>query len=97
LLQELQVTVGVTGFTFSGGTEQRCHVVLTFNVSFVCEVQIATVGLGFAGEGVFQALFRARAFECCHGYLLVGFTLIALTKLPENRQISLLPTNRLIN
>jgi hypothetical protein len=75
--------VGVTCFTFSGGTEQGCHVVLTFNVSFVREVQIATVGLGFACEGVFQALFRARAFKCCHGYLLVDFESIALAGSPE--------------
>jgi hypothetical protein len=27
--------------------------------------------LRLACEGVFQALFRARAFECCHVYLLV--------------------------
>jgi hypothetical protein len=73
----------VTCLTFSGGTEQGCHIVLTFNVSFVREVQIATVGLGFASEGVLQALFRARAFECCHGYLLVGFESIALTESPE--------------
>jgi hypothetical protein len=80
--------MGVACFTFSGGTEQCGHVVLTFNVSFVREVQIATVGLGFACEGVFQALFRARAFECCHEYLLVGITLIALAGSPENPHVS---------
>jgi hypothetical protein len=70
LLEELEVTVSVTGFAFSGRTEQSCNIVLTFNVSLVCEIQIATVSLRLACEGVFQALFRARAFECCHGYLL---------------------------
>jgi hypothetical protein len=67
LLEKLEVAVSVTGFAFSGRAEQSGDVVLTFNVSFVCEVQIATVGLRLACEGVFQALFRARAFKCCHG------------------------------
>ena len=45
LLKPLEVTVGMTGFAFGGGAEQRCHVVLAFYVSLVREIQIATVSL----------------------------------------------------
>ncbi len=56
----------VAGFAFSGGAEQGRHIVLAFDVGLVCEVQIAAVGLGFAGEGGLQVFFRPGAFECCH-------------------------------
>jgi hypothetical protein len=64
------VTVRVTGFAFSGRAEQRCHVWLTFDVSFVCEIQITAVGLRFAGKCGFQVFFRFGAFESSHGNLL---------------------------
>jgi hypothetical protein len=41
--------------------------------------------LRLACEGVFQALFRARAFECCHGYLL-DVEKNALTDLSKTNQ-----------
>ena len=31
--------------TFSGGAKQRCHVVLTFNIGLVCEIEVTAIGL----------------------------------------------------
>ena len=45
LLKPLEVTVGVTGLAFGGRTEQRCHIVLAFNVGLVREIQVTAVGL----------------------------------------------------
>ena len=49
--------MGVTGFAFSGRTENRCHVVIAFDIGLLGEIEVATVGLAFPGEGVFQILF----------------------------------------
>jgi hypothetical protein len=54
--------MGVTCFTFSGGTENSCYVVCTSNVSHVCEIQITAVGFGFASECGLQGLFSLCAF-----------------------------------
>ncbi len=72
LLQPLKVAVGMPGFAFRGGAEQRCDIRLTFNVSFVCEIQVTAVRLGFAGKCGFQVFFRSGAFESSHGNLLGG-------------------------
>ena len=53
---EFQVAVGVAGFAFGGGAEHRGHVVVAFHVGLLREVEIAAVGLAFAGEGVLQVL-----------------------------------------
>jgi hypothetical protein len=60
----------VAGLALGRGAEQRCHVVLAFDVGLVCEVQITAVGLRFAGEGVLQVLFGLRSFQA-HDILLV--------------------------
>ncbi|MCY1530000.1 hypothetical protein D9M68_651730 [compost metagenome] len=57
----------MAGFAFGGRAEQGRHVVLAFHVGLVREIQVTAVGLGFTGEGVFQALLGFRAFQCGHG------------------------------
>ena len=61
----------VAGFALGGGAEQRCHIVLAFNVGLVCEVQVTTVRLRLAGKGVLQVLLGLGTLQCCHGVLLV--------------------------
>jgi hypothetical protein len=70
VFQEFQVPVGMAGFTFGGGAEQHRHVVLAFHVGLVGEVEVAAVGLRFAGKGVLQVLFGLRTLQG-HGVLLV--------------------------
>ena len=53
------MAVRVAGLALGGGAEQRGDVVLAFHVGLVREVQVAPVGLRFAGEGVLQVLFGA--------------------------------------
>jgi hypothetical protein len=69
--QIVKVAMCVTGFTLSGGTEQRGDLRMALNVGLVCEVQITTVGLAFAGEGVLQVLVGFRALEIRHDDLLL--------------------------
>jgi hypothetical protein len=57
------MTMGMTGFTFSGGTEHSGNIVEAFDVSFVREVKVTTIGLRFASKSVFQMAFGFRAFE----------------------------------
>jgi hypothetical protein len=63
------MTVGVPGFTFSGGTKYGRNIVLAFDIGLRSEVQIAPVGLRFASERVLQVLMRLGALEL-HDYLL---------------------------
>ena len=60
------MAVRVAGLAFGGRAEQRGHVVLAFDVGLVCEVQIAAVGLRFAGEGVLQIVVGLGTFEALH-------------------------------
>ena len=68
--EELQVAVRVAGLAFGGGAEQRGHVVLPLDVGLVREVQVAAIGLRFAGKGVLQVLLGLRTFQA-HDPLLV--------------------------
>ena len=72
MLEPLEVTMRMPSLAFGGGAEQRGHVGVGFDVGLVRELQIAVVGLRFAGEGGFQVFFRSGAFESSHGNLLVG-------------------------
>jgi hypothetical protein len=60
------MTVRVARLTFRRRTEYGGHVVVAFDVSLTCKVQIAAIGLRLAREGVFQVLFRLAALEL-HG------------------------------
>ena len=51
-LEEFEVAMCMAGLAFSGGSEQRGHIVLPFDVGLVSEIQVPAVGLRFAGEGV---------------------------------------------
>ena len=61
--QEFQVAMGVARFTFGGGTENGGDVVVTFDVRFLCEVQVTTVCLGFTRKRSFQVFFGFAAFQ----------------------------------
>ena len=68
--QKLEVAVRMAGLAFGGGPEQRRDVVLALDVGLVREVQVAAVGLRFAGERVLQVLLGLRTFQA-HDLLLV--------------------------
>jgi len=61
----------MAGFTFRGRTEHRRHVVLAFDVGFRCEIQVAAIGLRFAGKCGLQISFGFRSFEL-HRFLLLS-------------------------
>jgi hypothetical protein len=58
-------------FAFRGGAEHGRHVVEAFDVGLGCEIEVTTIRLGFAGEGVFQILFGLAAFEIHCRLLLI--------------------------
>jgi hypothetical protein len=60
------MAVRVAGFAFRRGAEYARHIVKPFDVRFGCEIQIASVGLRFAGESVFQILLCLGAFKAWH-------------------------------
>jgi hypothetical protein len=66
LRQVVQVAVGVAGLAFGCRTEQRRDVVLAFDVRLVREIEVAAVGLRFAGERGLQVVVGLRAFEGFH-------------------------------
>jgi hypothetical protein len=55
------VTVRVAGFAFGGIAEEARDIGVPFDVSLLCEVQVAAVGLRLAREGVFQVLVGSGA------------------------------------
>jgi hypothetical protein len=57
------VAVRVARLAFGSRAKYRRYIVEAFDVRFGREVQIATIRLRFAGEGVLQILFRLTAFE----------------------------------
>ena len=66
LRQELQVTERMSGFTVGGVLEHTGRIGVAFYVRLAGKVQIAPVGLGFAGERSFQVLlgFAPFKFHC---------------------------------
>jgi hypothetical protein len=52
----------MAGLALGGRAEQRGDVVLAFDVGLVREVEIAAVGLRFAGERIAQVLLGLRSF-----------------------------------
>ncbi len=64
-VHEVQVPVGVAGLALRRGAEHGGHVVVTFHVGLLCEVEVAAVGLALAGEGGLQVLqgLAARNFH----------------------------------
>jgi hypothetical protein len=60
------VAVGVAGFTIRGVTEEAGYVRISFDVGLLREVQITTVRLRLAGEGVFQILMGFGSIKLCH-------------------------------
>ena len=53
----------MAGFAFGGGAEHGGDVVVAFDVGLLREIEVAAVGLGFAGKGGFQIVFGFCAFE----------------------------------
>jgi NAD/NADP transhydrogenase alpha subunit len=56
-LEVFEVAVGVAGLALGGGAENGRDVVVALDIGLVREVEVAAVGLRFAGEGGFQATF----------------------------------------
>ena len=52
--QIFQMAVGMAGLAFGGGAEHGGDIVIAFDVGLLCEIEIAAVGLAFAGERVLQ-------------------------------------------
>ena len=47
----------VTGFTFGGGSENGCNVVVTLYICLGSKIQVATISLGFSGKCFFEIVF----------------------------------------
>ena len=46
--------MGVAGLALGGGAEHGGDIVIAFDVGLLREIEVATVGLAFASEGVLQ-------------------------------------------
>ena len=66
LFKELKMAMGMTGLAFGRGTENRCHVVVSFDIRLLSEIEIASVGLRFAGERRLEIIFGLRVLEGRH-------------------------------
>ncbi len=65
-LEIFEVAMGMAGFAFRGRAEYRRHVVVALDVGLLREIQIAAIGLAFAGERCLQIVLGFRAFKRCH-------------------------------
>ena len=57
------MAVGMAGLAFRGGAEHGGDVVVAFDVGLLREIEIAAVGLAFAGEGVLQIFHGLACFS----------------------------------
>ena len=53
-LEKFQMAVGVAGLAFGSGPEHGGDIVVALDIGLLCEIEIATVGLAFAGERLFE-------------------------------------------
>jgi hypothetical protein len=53
----------MTGLAFGGGAEQRRHFGMALDVGLVCEIQVAAIGLAFAGKRSLQVAFGLGSLE----------------------------------
>ena len=44
----------MASFTFGGGAEHGCDVVIAFDIGLRRKIKVTAIGLRFAGEGVFR-------------------------------------------
>ena len=51
------MTMRMASFAFGRRPEHSCHIVVAFDVRFLCEIEITSVSLGFACKGIFKVLF----------------------------------------
>jgi hypothetical protein len=61
------VTMGMAGFAFRGGAENGGDVIMAFDVGLLCELEVAAIGLAFAGESLFQIFPGLGVLESGHG------------------------------
>ena len=64
-LKIFEMAVRVTGFTFGGGPENGCNVVVAFNIGLLCEIEITAIGLGFAGKSTLLVLVMKSVVSVC--------------------------------
>ena len=58
-LEIFEMAVGMAGLAFGGRAEHGGDIVVAFDVGLLCEIEIAAVGLAFAGERVLEILPRS--------------------------------------
>jgi hypothetical protein len=51
------MTVGMPSLAFGGGPENRCNIIVTFDISLCRKIQVSAVRLGLSSEGVLEVLF----------------------------------------
>src|SRR6185436_12756730 len=69
LLEVLEMAVCMSGFTFRRRTKNGCDVVVTLDVSLLCEVKVTTVRLRLAGKCRLEVALGLAALEI-HDVLL---------------------------
>ena len=57
------MAVRMAGLAFGGGAEHGGDVVVAFDIGLLREIEIAAVGLAFAGERVLQILLGLRCLS----------------------------------
>ena len=75
-LEVLEVAVRMAGLALGGRAEHRGHVVETLDVGLGREIEIATIRLRLAGEGVLQVLVGLGSCELLAGHLVVSLWVV---------------------
>ena len=60
------MAMGVAGLAFRGRAEHGGDIVVAFDIGLLCEIEIASVSLAFAGKGVFQIVLGLGTLESSH-------------------------------
>src|SRR5665213_1367548 len=70
VLEIFEMAVGMAGLAFCGRAEHGGNVIEAFDIGLLREIEIAAIGLAFAGKSLFQILFGLGSLERWHVPLL---------------------------
>src|SRR5205807_707777 len=64
--QIFQMAMGMAGLAFGGGAEHGGDIVMALHIGLLREIEIAAVGLAFAGKSFFEIFPGLGVLECGH-------------------------------
>ena len=82
-----EMAMRMAGFAFRRGAKNAGHVVIAFDVRLLSEIEIATVGLRFAGESRLQIFLGLAALERSHCFVLLDGIFDPKTPAPAARRV----------